>query len=84
MKAGFIEVLEKSWTAETSYSPEEWSVNNPAYGQCAVTALVLQDYLGGEILKCDVIGFADSHFFNQIDHRSWANFIHNSRANSVD
>ena len=22
--------------------------------------------------------------FNQIDHRSWANFIHNSRANSVD
>jgi hypothetical protein len=31
---------------------DKWSPDNPAFGQCAVTALVIQDYLGGEILYC--------------------------------
>lgn len=49
-----IQALRKSWSRETCYLPdqEKWSPDNPAFGQCAVTALVIQDFLGGEILYC--------------------------------
>ena len=36
------------WSAETSPG---WRSDNPARGQCDVTALVVQALLGGEILK---------------------------------
>ena len=58
--------IEVSWSAETSFVPDEWSEDNPARGQCAVTALIVQDYFGGKIRKCDVVGGADSHFFNEL------------------
>lgn len=58
--------FEKSWSAESSFLPEQWNTNNPARGQCAVTALVVQDYLGGEIIKCDVTVDDDSHFYNKL------------------
>ena len=58
--------LNMSWSAESSFLPEQWSTDNPTRGQCAVTALVVQDYLGGEIIKCDVVGDDDSHFFNKL------------------
>lgn len=32
----------------------DWSSANPARGQCAVTALVVQDLLGGELLMAEV------------------------------
>ena len=37
----------------------------PASGQCGVTALVVHDKFGGEILKTDVNGAW--HFYNRID-----------------
>ena len=42
--------LEQSWSADTS-SSAAWSEGNRAKGQCAVTACVVQDYLGGDILN---------------------------------
>lgn len=46
--------LERSWNKETCYPPiqEEWTKENPAFGQCAVTALIVQDFFGGDILFC--------------------------------
>lgn len=46
--------MRKSWSKETCYPPDQgkWSAENPALGQCAITALVIQDFLGGEILYC--------------------------------
>jgi hypothetical protein len=44
-----------SWSAETSDDPEEWSPENPARGQCGVTALAVRDLLGGEILVANVL-----------------------------
>lgn len=41
--------LQSCWCAETSYYPNKWNSTNPAYGQCLPTALVLQDYLGGDV-----------------------------------
>ncbi|MCD6215824.1 MAG: hypothetical protein J7J92_01975 [Candidatus Aenigmarchaeota archaeon] len=63
-------VLEDAWCKETSYDPENWTPENPAYGQCAVTTLVVQDYFGGEIVHADVIvnGKSVSHYFNKINN----------------
>lgn len=62
--------LEKAWCAETSYYSETWDSLNPAYGQCAVTALVVNDTLGGDIVWAEVDlpdGKKESHYFNLID-----------------
>ncbi|WP_213287801.1 hypothetical protein [Bradyrhizobium sp. sGM-13] len=56
--------LREAWSAETG---GKWRSDNPAAGQCSVTALVVQDELGGEILKTDVNGAW--HFYNQIEGR---------------
>ncbi|WFU18243.1 hypothetical protein [Bradyrhizobium sp. CB3481] len=56
--------LREAWSAETG---GKWRPDNPAAGQCSVTALVVQDKLGGDILKTDVAGAW--HFYNQIDGR---------------
>lgn len=62
-------VLRKAWSKETSAS-SKWDETNPALGQCAVTACVVQDYLGGDILN-SVVTLSDettvSHYFNIID-----------------
>ena len=42
------EALIKSWSIETS---SKWTIENPAKGQCGVTALVVQDICGGKIIK---------------------------------
>lgn len=45
------ELLKKSWSRETSFDPKNWSPENPAWAQCAPTALLGQYFLGGQILK---------------------------------
>ena len=47
------EKLMSAWSIETG---RKWRSDNPACGQCSVTALVAQDLLGGEILKTLVEG----------------------------
>ena len=42
-----------------------WSEDNPARGQCGVTALVVQDHFGGELLKTPVDG--KWHFYNRLE-----------------
>jgi hypothetical protein len=52
-----IEALIRSSWSDRSCDPvdlPEWSPENPARGQCAVTALVVQDLLGGELLLAEV------------------------------
>ena len=56
--------LRGAWSTETS---SQWRPDNPAAGQCSVTSLVIQDELGGKILKTDVNGAW--HFYNRIDGR---------------
>jgi hypothetical protein len=55
-------VLFESWSLESS---SKWSKDNPAKGQCGVTALVVHDILGGEIRKTKL---SDGwHFYNFIN-----------------
>ncbi|WP_025723768.1 YunG family protein [Paenibacillus polymyxa] len=53
--------LFQAWSLESS---PKWIANNPAAGQCGVTALVVQDRLGGDILRT----WLDSgwHYYNRI------------------
>lgn len=54
--------LSISWSIESS---SKWSIVNPAMGQCGVTSLVVNDLLGGEILKTKL---PDGwHFYNFIN-----------------
>ncbi len=74
--AGTLETLasalHKSWSADTS-SASGWTEANSAKGQCAVTACVVQDYLGGYILNT-VATLPDdqtvSHYFNIVDGKT--------------
>ncbi|MGA3020443.1 MAG: hypothetical protein ABSD68_00635 [Candidatus Micrarchaeales archaeon] len=67
----FVEAaLRHSWRSDTSFFPEEWSTANPMRGQCAVTALVVQDYLGGRLIVVDVLTGgkqSDLHFYNELE-----------------
>ncbi|MCR9255964.1 MAG: hypothetical protein NXI16_07695 [Alphaproteobacteria bacterium] len=54
--------LRRSWSLRSS---TKWKPENPALGNCGVSALVAHDHLGGEILKTR---YGDLwHFYNQID-----------------
>jgi hypothetical protein len=47
--------IRAAWGRDTSDDPDEWSEANPARGQCAVTALMVRELLGGEILVANVL-----------------------------
>lgn len=62
--------LKNSWTRESSSDPENWTPDNSAWGQCAVTALIVNDYLNGEIVWANAIlpdGKEISHYFNKVN-----------------
>jgi hypothetical protein len=60
----FVAVVRRAWGADTSVD-SAWDPQNPARGQCAVTALLVQDWLGGELVRA-VIG-DQSHYWNCVD-----------------
>jgi hypothetical protein len=57
--------LERSWSAKTSvcYSHEAF----PSYGQCAQTAILIQERFGGEILRTTGWHGRGNHFYNRIE-----------------
>jgi hypothetical protein len=56
--------LQRAWSRQTSEDPKHWSQSNPAWGQCAVTALFVHDILGGEIVKVKVPNYHETHYYN--------------------
>jgi hypothetical protein len=59
--------IERPWSRQTSFNPDRWSKSNPAYGQCAVTALVVQDFLGGRLKRTVAPGEETvSHYYNEL------------------
>lgn len=54
-------ILRRCRSVETS---SQWLPENPARGQCNVTALVFYDRFGGEILKTPVGD--EWHFYNRV------------------
>jgi hypothetical protein len=66
------QVIRRSWSAASCDPVDlaQWSPQNPARGQCAVTALVVQDLVGGELLLADVYNHDGStqgvHYWNRL------------------
>jgi GNAT superfamily N-acetyltransferase len=58
--------IREAWSSETSADPGEWSPENPARGQCDVTAMLVRSYLGGEILVANVL-----HEGRRVERHAW-------------
>lgn len=52
-----------SWGADTAKG--DWKEEIPSLNQCAVTALVVQDYFGGDLMRCK-LNDGDSHYWNRL------------------
>lgn len=65
---GLYQVLRKCWGKETAYPScqADWVSDDPTYGQCAVTAMLVCDLFGGTIHKIRVDG-GGTHYFNKIN-----------------
>ena len=63
----FKKVLNMAWSKETCVPllRDKWSEENKELGQCAITALVVNDCYGGKIMRC--MTMAGSHYYNLID-----------------
>lgn len=57
----FSFALLEAWGSDTAKG--EWRKDIPSLNQCAVTALVVQDYFGGILLRC-LLNDGDSHYWN--------------------
>lgn len=64
----FFDAIKNAWCRETSADPEGWNPQLPALGQCAVTALVVQDGFGGDLLRSKILGI--SHYWNRLPWES--------------
>jgi hypothetical protein len=62
LMAALRDALSKAWSSQTSMDPGNWNSHNPAWGQCAVTALLVQEFFGGELLRTTIEGI--SHYWN--------------------
>lgn len=62
-------VLKAVWAGDTAGGTTSWSQDNPAKNHCSVTALIVQDYFGGELLNTKTAG--GTHFYNSIDGKRW-------------
>jgi hypothetical protein len=60
------QALQASWGADTAYNSAEWSAENKARGQCVVSSLVVQDYLGGELIRYEINegSLHETHYMN--------------------
>ena len=63
-------ILLKCWSAETAYPScqKDWNENDRTYGQCAITAMLVNDMFGGEIYRIRPEG-GGTHYFNKLDGR---------------
>lgn len=60
-----------AWSSETTQG--KWDPLNPSLGQCAVTAVVVQDYFGGELLRCKMTNDG-SHYWNRMPDGTMEDF----------
>lgn len=60
------QLLIQSWNLQTCAPGlrDEWSEENPSLGQCAITALIVNDFFGGKIMRC--MASSGSHYYNLI------------------
>lgn len=67
MNSALVNKIKNNWCQETAHPAyaSRWSKDNPSAGQCLVTALLIQDELGGDIYDCKV--GRSRHFYNVVN-----------------
>ena len=67
VKEDIYKIVSMSFSKDTCYPSlqENWSLENQTLGHCAITALVLNDFLGGKIMRCE--SESGSHYYNLIN-----------------
>lgn len=60
-------ILKEAWCKESAYPScqKDWIKADATYGQCAVTAMIVNDIFGGTIHKIRVDG-GGTHYFNKV------------------
>lgn len=60
-------IFNLSWELRTCYKDKKhlWNENEPYIGQCAISALIVNDLLGADIMKVKV--GKESHYYNILD-----------------
>lgn len=63
----FKNLLTKVWQKDTAHPDwqDKWSISNTTCGQCVPTALLVQEYFGGEIYKHNI----ENHYYNYINNQ---------------
>lgn len=63
------DIISMSFGKDTCFPglKEEWTLENKALGHCAVTALIVNDFLGGKIMRC--MCESGSHYYNLINNK---------------
>jgi len=65
--------LKKALSRDTSIDPSIWIESNPTSGQCAIAALIVQHFFGGEIVEADIppewqeLTVFSSHLWNRVE-----------------
>lgn len=61
--------LRNSWSRETADKNyrDRWTPENRAWGQCAVTAAVVQDFFGGDVFRVHDKDSKNIHYYNHIE-----------------
>ena len=67
------DVIRDAWGLDTCdlKDLDEWSPDNPARGQCGVTAIVLKELIGGDLVRSDVhVGTTRvaGHYWNRLSN----------------
>jgi hypothetical protein len=61
--------IREAWSLDTAEEDDGWTSDNPSRGQCDITALVVQDLLGGDVLGADVFldgARIEGHMWNRL------------------
>lgn len=75
----FEEAILQSCCCETSSDPKNWTEENPTWGHCAIVACLVQEILGGELLRFDLTLFPRfahlrSHYKNRLPSGTLVDF----------
>lgn len=63
------QAIRESWSLDTAEEDDGWTPENPSRGQCDITALVVQDALGGDVLGAAVYldgARIEGHMWNRL------------------
>ncbi|MEU3540965.1 hypothetical protein [Streptomyces paromomycinus] len=62
------QAIRSGWAADTCSADDHerspWTADNPAWGQCDITALVVHDFFGGELLVGEVYLDGEQHNYH--------------------